>query len=145
MTNPDQLVDAVVEFLRLVPTLMTVLGGPDKITAYDESLYDGTLLDVVSAMPDSTVLVAWMGNTPAADDAPQQWVHDLSVFIRARIRLGGVFRELVDGVSTTLSEQPFHLADIHPNFELLGVPAFSRDADDEGMEYPRVNMRFREK
>jgi len=143
VVNPDELVDAVRDKLRLIPAVVAMVDGDDsRISSYIDG--DVSLASAVYEMPTPSILVAWVGNEPGEDSQP--WLHLILAYIRlgAGQRLGEAFYNICNSVATGDS-QKFTETEFHQDFEQIGVPVFTRQEDEDGGEFPRIDMRFRQR
>jgi len=143
MVNPDELVDAVRNKLRLIPSVVEMVGDDvSRIVSYEDD--DVSIAAAVYEMPMPSILVAWPGND-AADVSITPWIHSIHIYLRlGNQRLGEAFSNICNSVATGDS-QKFTETEFHGDFEQLDVPIFTRIPDEDGREYPRIDMRFRQR
>lgn len=139
MTNPDELVDAVRDKLRAITSVVALVDGDENnILSYEDD--SPSVFHKVANMETPSMVVAWAGNSEV-----NHWEHVVDVYLRLDAhRFGAVMAAICDSVAEGDS-QKFVDADFHDDFEQLNAPVFDRALDDEGMEYPRLRMRFRQR
>lgn len=140
MVNPDELVDVVRDKLKAIPAVVELVGNDSRILSYIDD--DDGLSSAVGEMKTPSILVAWLGNDPG--DEVGAWIQRVGIFLQLDGRLGFAFTVICDSVATGDTEK-FTEAEFHPDFEQLGVPSFLRTQDDDGIEHPNIDMRFRQR
>ena len=82
MTNPSDLVSAVVTKLKAIAALTTALGSANYIVAYeDEFPTTNSLWDAIEKLSRPRIMVAWTGTAQGR----RGWEHRLSLYIKAQI------------------------------------------------------------
>lgn len=142
MVNPDELVEAVRDKLRAIPAVVSMVDSDaNRITGYGDNVV--TLGAAVIDAPSPSIIVAWVGNEPG-EEGLHPWIQIITLYLRLNSRMGLAFANICDSVATgdTLK---FTETEFHDDFELLGIPVFGREVDDDGVEYPQITMRFRQR
>ena len=144
MIDPSVLVSAVRDVLRLMPAVVNLTqNDKTRIRAFSDRSTGRSLGEAIAQMEHSAILVAWLGNEPSRDEDMGAWIHRIGIFLRVEEAMPTVFSLVCNGVGT--DGQRFTETEIHPSFEQLGVPQFLRDTDEEGSEYPRIELRLRQR
>src|SRR5262252_263697 len=83
MLDPDVVLDAVVSTLRSIPTLVSELGGTDRITGH-KYLYgpENSLMRAIFAMRSPSILVAYTDLRGGNWSGTVMWKHRLEINIR---------------------------------------------------------------
>ena len=142
MVNPDTLVDAIRDKLRAIPAVVSMVGNDEsRITSYEDDEDSWSI--AVNQMVTPSILVVWHGNDPSGDEI-SVWIQRCSIYLRLNTRLGLAFTNICDSVATG-DEQKFTETEFHADFELLDIPYFSRADDEDRAEYPKIDLRFRQR
>lgn len=141
MVNPDLLIDALRDKLRALPAIVSLVEIAENINVYEDN--ERGLVEAIFTMPTPSILVAWLGNEPG-EEGFGSWIQVTGIYLKiGDTRLGFAFNSIcsaVDGDGLKFTE-----AEIHSDFEQLGVPILTRDTDQDGIERPRIEMRFRQR
>lgn len=144
MGNPDELVDAVRDKLRAIPGVLALVNDDESLIAsyQDDS---SSVFEGLNQTVEPSILVV-LSEGEFTEEGNAQYVYTVTVYLRLRgqQRLGSAFHAIASGVPNGETE-PLHHVEIHGDFELMGLPAFRRDSDEDGVEYPAVVMRFRDR
>lgn len=153
MTDPSELVDALVEMLRNVPDLVSEVGArPERIYAYhDQYPKQPSLALAIHQMPVPSIMAAWQGSQPASFAGNEVWRHQITLYLRARETFDGdppaayyrLFRLITKGIPNG-SGQPVQYATVHPSCYPMDTPSIQRQTDAEGLDYFEMAINFTE-
>lgn len=153
MIDPAELVDALVDNLRMIPHLVMEMDGDvDRIYTYHDSYPKSvSLAHAIHAMPLPAIMAAWNGSGPAQSGDFTRWRHNVTLYLRAKNEIEGdpragyyrLFRLIVKGIPTGQS-QPMLYLDIHPSCTSMEVPMIERQTDAEALDYFQVPITFTE-
>lgn len=143
MGNPDDLLDAICAKLRKIPGVLAMVKDlPENIAPYLDD--EPSVLEAVNAMPLPSILVV-LEMSDNGEFEKAQYAYNFLAYLRLpEERTGTAFYRICSGVATG-DNMPFTLAEIHPDFEMIGLPNLRRDTDEDQVEYPAISMRFRDK
>lgn len=144
MTNPDTILDAIVAKLKLIPSLVTLVGSAGKISAYTDA--DRALFASVYEMTDKAILVAWMGTAPGIFGDAEVWKHRFSIYARpgVGVRMGTLFHTIITGAITGENLKLPYI-NFDPPSEMMDTPSAQRIQDEDGIEYFEISFTMSDK
>jgi hypothetical protein len=153
MIDTSVLVNNLVALLRLIPELVTEVGGdPERIYAYhDQYPHNVSLAHALHAMPAPSIMAVWQGTGPGSFGGFDVWKHQVTLFLRARQTVDGdlpmpyyrMFRLITKGVPTG-SDVPMQNVTVHPSCYPMDLPSIQRQTDAEALDYFEVPATFTE-
>ena len=145
MTTPDDIADALVSLLEMIPFVAENFTG--GVTAYHDMAFTRSQYALaVQKAPSASILVVWMGTTLGRRQDVDVWRHQFSTFIRPPEGMDGstVFSWIINGIPTGQNLRLISL-EVHPNCEQMDVPTCSRKTDADGLDYFELVLAFPEK
>jgi len=146
MINPDTLVDSVRDKLRLIASLVALVGNTNRINSYADG--DSSMLRSIFTMVKPSILVAWRGMEPGDADAVIQYRQQISIFVRTDTgqRFGAYMDSIINGIPPAASRAPFsNPDDVNSSFDMIGIPLCARVTDENSVDYLEIQITYGQK
>jgi hypothetical protein len=161
MVNPGDLVNSLVNKMRLNPDLVKLLGGkPENIYVYRHS-YSRTMAldDAVYQMAPGTMMVVWEGTYPASFNRGELWRHQFGIYVKASEKINtdatygtyNIWEAFINGVPVGdgCDGQRMLRTEIHPDvwFDTPSItPQAGRTAESTTtFEYFKISVSLTQK
>jgi len=126
MTNPTDLLDAIVDSLQDIPALVTLMGGADRITAYSHQWPTSTswMLALHNLKPLPSILMIFRGTSNARWGGIPSRAHDFSLLIRegGNVSAMAISAAIMNGLPTAGGGLRWASASIHADVDMVQVP-----------------------
>ena len=151
MIDTAEIIGNLVVFLQDIPDLVEEMGGDEtRIYSYTDRYPDNVSIEnAINRMPAPGIMVAFAG----VGFADGNWIHDVSVFIRAGKNAADptasgyyrIFRQIVKGIPESRPGEQMQYLRIHDSCDPMSdTPALRRALDSEGIDYFETTLSFKE-
>ncbi len=154
MLNPQVLLDAIAEKLRLIPELASV-----PVYTYDERYPINTdMLMAIYKLKAPGLLVIWRGSSPGAKDKMEAWRHSYSIVVRATtdVSVATIPSNVFDLWTVIMNSIPadgtncnFRHSHLHPAVYQMQPPSILRQTmfvtPETRLDYYEIGLAYDEK
>ncbi len=127
MTNPNDLIDALVAKLRAISALVIAVGQAGYILAYKDNYPNNVnLVEALVELRTPGIMIVWRGSGPANSARREVWQHQFSIFIKAVGEAADFWDLIVDGVPAGGDGLKMLRTEIHPNVGQMNTPSIAR-------------------
>lgn len=157
MINPSEIVDNLVDLMRRIPDLVSLVDGdPERIYAYHDRYPEKVSIETARYQQENpSIMVYYQGTTPGTFGGGEVWRHAVEMSVRApaeddngyRDGYYEIFRQITRGVPVGQEngdELRLIQMRIHESCDLMDTPTMQRQSDANGIDYFEVSTAFTE-
>ena len=144
MINSGTIRAAFVAHLRLIPSLVAIVGDASKIIEFTDTHGSDSFRSTVQ-MTNNTIMVLYQGTDPTGDSR-EIWIHRFAVVFKPGLSPTDVFDAFVNGIPTGSGGLPMLYTPIMAALHPMEIPSMGRRvipvSEDHSFNYWEITTAF---